>query len=117
MKLNSAKCSFGMEEGKSLGVIVTDAGFKANPDKVQAIARMPSPSSLKEVQTLNGRLVALNRFLANHAAKSHPFISTLRNCLKKAQFKWTAEAEKAFLEVKKCLMELPTLTAPHVGEP
>ncbi|XP_076949749.1 uncharacterized protein LOC143622512 [Bidens hawaiensis] len=92
-------------------------GFKANPDKVQAIARMPSPSSLKDVQTLNGRLVALNRFLVNHAAKSKPFVSTLRNCLKKAHFKWTPKAEKAFLEVKKCRMELPTLTAPQDGEP
>ncbi|XP_076943934.1 putative mitochondrial protein AtMg00860 [Bidens hawaiensis] len=100
MKLNPAKCSFGMEKGKFLGVIVTAAGFKANPDKIQAVACMPSPSSLKEVQTLNGRLVAPNRFLANHAAKSYPFVSTLRNCLKKAQIKWTAEAEQAFLEVK-----------------
>ncbi|XP_076935909.1 uncharacterized protein LOC143602801 [Bidens hawaiensis] len=37
-----------MDEGKFLGVIVTGAGFRANPDKVQAVARMPSPSSLKE---------------------------------------------------------------------
>ncbi|XP_076915799.1 uncharacterized protein LOC143575267 [Bidens hawaiensis] len=106
-----------MEEGKFLGLIVTGTGFKANPDKIQAVARMPSPTSLKEVQTLNGRLVALNRFLANHAAKSYPFISTLRNCLKKAQFRWTPEAEQAFQEVKKCLTKLPTLTAPHAGEP
>ncbi|XP_076928851.1 uncharacterized protein LOC143592965 [Bidens hawaiensis] len=56
MKLNPAKCSFGMEEGKFLGVIVTGAGFKANLDKVQVVARMPTPSSIKEVQTLNGRL-------------------------------------------------------------
>ncbi|XP_076909684.1 putative mitochondrial protein AtMg00860 [Bidens hawaiensis] len=100
MKLNPAKCSFGMEEGKFLGVIITGGGFKAHPDKVQEVARRPSPLSLKEVQTLNGILVAPNRFLANHAAKSYPFVSTLRNCLKKAHFKWTAEAEKAFLEVK-----------------
>ncbi|XP_076904305.1 uncharacterized protein LOC143559665 [Bidens hawaiensis] len=117
MNLNPAKCSFGMEKGKVLGVIVTGAGFNANPDKVHAVARMPSPSSLIEVQTHNGRLVALNRFLANHAAKSYPSVSTLINCLKKAHFKWTVEAEQAFLEVKKCLMELPTLTAPHAGEP
>ncbi|XP_076919175.1 uncharacterized protein LOC143579885 [Bidens hawaiensis] len=117
MKLNPAKCSFGMEEGKFIRVIVTGAGFKANPDKVQAVARIPSPFSLKEVQTLNGRLVALNRFLANHAAKSYPFVSTLRNYLKKAKFRWITEAEQAFLEVKKCLMELPTLTAPYAGEP
>ncbi|XP_076928452.1 putative mitochondrial protein AtMg00860 [Bidens hawaiensis] len=92
-------------------------GFKANPDMVQEIVRMPSPSSLKEVQTLNGIFVALNRFLADHAAKSYPFVSTLCNYLKKEHFKWTPEAEKAFLEVKKCLMELPTLAAPHEGEP
>ncbi|XP_076937945.1 uncharacterized protein LOC143605864 [Bidens hawaiensis] len=41
----------------------------------------------------------------------------MRNCLKKAQFRWTPEAEQAFQEVKKCLIELPTLTAPHAGEP
>ncbi|XP_076910218.1 uncharacterized protein LOC143567786 [Bidens hawaiensis] len=117
MKLNPAKCSFGMEEGKFLGVVVIGNGFKANPDKVQAVSRMPSPLSLKEVQTLNGRFIALNRFRANHAAKSYPFVSTLKNCLKKAYFKWTAEVEQAFQEVNKCLMELPTLTAPYEGEP
>ncbi|XP_076947383.1 putative mitochondrial protein AtMg00860 [Bidens hawaiensis] len=112
MKPNPSKWSFGMEEGKFLGVIVTSAGFKANPDKVQAIVQMNSPSSLKEVQTLNRILVALNRFLANHASKSFPFVSTLLNFLKKAHFKWIVEAEQAFMEVKKCLMELPTLSAP-----
>ncbi|XP_076934168.1 uncharacterized protein LOC143600328 [Bidens hawaiensis] len=56
-------------------------------------------------------------FLDAYKAKSYPFVSTLRHCLKKAQFIWTAKAEQAFLEVKKCLMELPTLTAPYAGEP
>ncbi|XP_076905562.1 uncharacterized protein LOC143561329 [Bidens hawaiensis] len=55
MKLNPSKCSFGMEEDKFLGVLVTSVGFKANPYNVQAITRMPSPSSLKEVQALTGR--------------------------------------------------------------
>ena len=34
IKLNPAKCSFGMEEGKFLGFIVTKDGFKVNPEKV-----------------------------------------------------------------------------------
>ncbi|XP_035830036.1 uncharacterized protein LOC110906998 [Helianthus annuus] len=93
IKLNPAKCSFGMEEGKFLGFIVTKDGFKVNPEKVQAIERMPSPASIKDMQKLAGRLAALNRFLANHAAKSFPFIKTLRNCMKKTQFQWTPEAE------------------------
>ena len=113
IKLNPGKCSFGMEEGKFLGFIVTKDGFKVNPEKVQAIERMPSPSTMKDMQRLAGRLAALNRFLANHAAKSYPFIKTLRNCLKKEQFQWTAEAENAFREMKECLIQLPTLTAPR----
>ena len=116
MKLNPSKCTFGVEEGKFLGVMITKDGFKVNPEKVEAILSMPSPSTMKEVQKLNGKLVAINRFLANHASKSTPFVNTLRNCLKKSQFKWTPEAEQAFSEIKECLINLPALTAPLPGE-
>ncbi|XP_022024891.1 uncharacterized protein LOC110925233 [Helianthus annuus] len=78
---------------------------------------MSSPASIKEMQRLAGRLAALNRFLENHAAKSYPFISTLRNCVKKRQFQWTLEAEKAFQQMKECLIQLPTLTALRKDEP
>ncbi|XP_076926318.1 uncharacterized protein LOC143589447 [Bidens hawaiensis] len=117
MKLNPGKCSFGMEEGKFLGVIVKNGGFKANPEKLEAVLKKPSPKSVKQVQTLNGRLVALNRFLSSHAEKSFPFVSTVRNCLKKSQLRWTEEAETTFQEIKSRLEELPTLTAPKAGEP
>ncbi|XP_022032429.1 uncharacterized protein LOC110933519 [Helianthus annuus] len=117
MKLNPAKCSFGMEEGKFLGFVVTNGGFKVNPEKVQAIERMPSRRTIKEMQRLVGRLAALNRFLSNHAAKSYPFISTLRNCVKKQEFKWTPEAETAFQQMKECLIKLPTLTVLFEKEP
>jgi hypothetical protein len=36
------------------------------------------PASLKEVQTLNGGLVAINRFIAKHAERSLPFIAILK---------------------------------------
>jgi hypothetical protein len=49
MKLNPKKCSFGMEVGQFLGVMVTKEGFNANPDKVRAVIEMPSPPTLKEV--------------------------------------------------------------------
>ncbi|XP_022032796.1 uncharacterized protein LOC110933903 [Helianthus annuus] len=106
-----------MEEGKFLGFIVTKDGFKVNPEKVQTIQLMPSPATVKEMQRLAGRLAALNRFLANHAAKSYPFISTLRNCGKKTPFQWTPEAEAAFKQMKEYLIQLLTLTAPKEKEP
>ncbi|XP_035844008.1 uncharacterized protein LOC118490461 [Helianthus annuus] len=116
IKLNPKKCSFGVEEGKFLGVVVTRDGFKANPEKVAAIARMPSPRTLKEAQALNGRLVAINRFLARHAEKSLPFIKTLKDCLNKKNFKWTNEAEEALQDMKRFIEGLPMLTAPRPNE-
>jgi hypothetical protein len=94
-----------MEVGQFLGVMVTKEG-KANPDKVRAVVEMPSPSTLKEVQSLNGRLAALNRFLARHAESSMQFISTLRKCLTKNAFQWTSEAEQAFQEMNRYLSKL-----------
>ena len=50
MKLNPAKCAFGVSTGKFLGIIVNCRGIEANPDKIKAVLDMPSPSSIKEVQ-------------------------------------------------------------------
>ncbi|GJZ20278.1 reverse transcriptase domain-containing protein, partial [Tanacetum coccineum] len=43
MKLNPKKCSFGVEEGKFLGYMVTSEGIRANPAKTRDIAEMKSP--------------------------------------------------------------------------
>nr|XP_043620395.1 uncharacterized protein LOC122592271 [Erigeron canadensis] len=41
---------------------------------------------------------------------------TLKGCLEKQNFKWTEEAQKAFMELKNYLCQLPTMTAPKPGE-
>nr|GEV95468.1 reverse transcriptase domain-containing protein [Tanacetum cinerariifolium] len=43
--------------------------------------------------------------------KSMPFFKTLKKCMKKNDFQWTAEAEAAFKQMKKLIAKLPTLTA------
>ncbi|XP_071695609.1 uncharacterized protein [Rutidosis leptorrhynchoides] len=70
-----------------------------------------SLKSRKEVQSLTGKLAALTRFLSKAVERSLPFFQTLKNSLKKSDFKWIEEDEKAFLEMKALLKELPTLTA------
>nr|XP_043613766.1 uncharacterized protein LOC122585704 [Erigeron canadensis] len=116
MKLNPSKCSFGMEEGKFLGHIVTPKGIKANPKKIQAVIDMASPRTKKQVQSLNGKLAALARFLSKSAEWSLPFFRTLKGCLRKQDFSWSAEAEEAFKDMKKFLADLPTLTTLIPGE-
>ncbi|GJX85673.1 reverse transcriptase domain-containing protein [Tanacetum coccineum] len=64
MKLNPKKYSFGVEEGKFLGYMVTSEGITANPRKMKALADLQSLRTLKEMQSLSGKLAALNNFLA-----------------------------------------------------
>ena len=52
MKLNPAKCAFGVSAEKFLGFIVNHRGIEANPDKIKAMLDMSSLSGIKEVQRL-----------------------------------------------------------------
>ncbi|GJY54394.1 reverse transcriptase domain-containing protein [Tanacetum coccineum] len=116
MKLNPKKSTFGAEEGMFLGHVVNMKGIKACPKKAEAIIKLQSPRTLKWVHSLIGKLASLSRFLSKSAEKSIPFFKTLKNCIKKSDFQWTAEAEKAFQEMKKHIVELPLLAAPKPKE-
>ena len=64
MKLNPSKCVFGVSSGKFLGFMVSHRGIEANPDKIQAILDIKPPQSIKKVQSLTGRVAALNKFVS-----------------------------------------------------
>ena len=86
MKLNLSKCTFGVTAGKFLGFMVSQRGIEVNPEKIRAIMEMTLPTSIKEVQSLNGKVAALNRFISRVTDKCLPFFYTL-----KKSFEWTAE--------------------------
>nr|GEY03883.1 hypothetical protein [Tanacetum cinerariifolium] len=115
MNLNPKKCSFKVEEEKFLMYMVTSEGIRANPKKTKVIADMQSSWTLKEMQSLSGKLVALKRFLSRSAERSLPFFDTLKDMMKenKDEYRWTEDAEKAFEEMKKVIIELLLLTTPE----
>nr|XP_027093651.1 uncharacterized protein LOC113714052 [Coffea arabica] len=113
MKLNPKKCVFGVISGKFLGFLVSHRGIEANPDKVRAIQDMSPPRNIREVQRLNGRLAALNRFLSQSAEKALPFFKVLK---KTDQFAWTEECQAAFDQLKQYLHHLPTIASPRPEE-
>ena len=47
MKLNPAKCAFGVSSGKFLGFIVNNRGIEANLNKIKPVFDMPPPSNIK----------------------------------------------------------------------
>ncbi|GKA26366.1 reverse transcriptase domain-containing protein, partial [Tanacetum coccineum] len=99
-------------EGMFLGYMISLEGIKPCPDKTEVVLQLPSPRTIKEVQSLNGKLASLNRFLSKSAEKSLPLFKTLKKCIKKSDFHWTPEAEQAFKQLKQHLSELPLLVAP-----
>ena len=111
MKLNPAKCAFGVSAGKFLGFIVNHRGIEANPDKIKAVLDMPSPSGIKEVQRLTGRIAALSRFVSRASDKCQPFFQVLKKA-----FQWDAKCEEAFTPLKTYLSSPPILVSPIEGE-
>ena len=86
MKLSPTKCVFRVTTGKFLGFMVSQRGIVVNPEKVQAIMELEPSRTVKEVQRLNGKIAALNRFISKATDKCLPFFRTLRK-----SFKWTGE--------------------------
>ena len=78
MKLNPSKCAFGVSSGKFLDFMVSRRRIKANPEKVRAILEMSSSKTIKEVQSLIGRVATLNRFVSKATDKCLPFFKTLK---------------------------------------
>ena len=111
MKLNPAKCIFGVSVEKFLGFIVNNQGIEANPDKIKVVLDMPSPSSIKEVQRLTGRIGALSRFVSRASDKCQPLFQVLKKA-----FQWDAQCEEAFVVLKTYLSSPPILVSPFEGE-
>jgi hypothetical protein len=114
IKLNPAKCAFGIPSGKLLGFLVSHRGIEANPDKVKAIEEMHPPHNLKEMQRLAGCMATLGHFIARSGEKALPFFKLMKRT---GKFEWTPEADKAFIKLKRYLMSPPIMVAPMFYEP
>ncbi|XP_065007630.1 uncharacterized protein LOC135674021 [Musa acuminata AAA Group] len=113
LRLNPAKCAFGVTSGKFLGFIIHERGIDANPEKIQAIIDMQPPRTIRDLQRLNGRLVALSRFLSRSGDRCLPFFQALKD---PKNFRWTTECERAFEQMKQHLANLPRLASVSPGE-
>jgi hypothetical protein len=113
IKLNLAKCTFGVPSGKLLGFLMSHRGIEANPDKVKAIEEMRPSCNLKEMQRLAGCIAALGHFITRSGEKALPFFKLMKRT---GKFEWTPEADKAFAEMKRYLTSPPIMVAPTFRE-
>ena len=75
---------------------------------------MRSPTIIKEVQRLIGRLTAISRFLPKLAEQTQPIVQLLK---KFARFTWTEDCEQNFQKLKTTLTSPPILHKSDTRQP
>lgn len=113
LKLNVDKCHFCQTEMKYLGHVVNADGISTDPDKVKAILEFPRPTKVKTLRSFLGLASWYRRFVDKFARITAPLTVLLK---KNVRWKWEAEQENAFLELKRRLTTTPILACPDFNK-
>ena len=105
--LNKNKLKLRITEVPFMGHIFSDQGLKIDPDKVNAVLKMPRPEDVEGVQRLNGFVNYLAKFLPRLADHMEPIRRLTRQ---DTEFSWTEEQEDAYREVKRLVTTAPVLS-------
>lgn len=114
LRLNPAKCVFGLRQVKLLGYIVSADGLAADPDKVNAIARMGPPQNLAETRSFLGMSGYYRTCIRDYARIAEPLVELTR---KNVRFKWTERRQRAFEDLKQDLVSDSVMAHPQTDKP
>ncbi|XP_062100745.1 uncharacterized protein LOC133806667 [Humulus lupulus] len=113
MKLNPSKCVFGVSSGQFLGYVVSQRGIEANPTQIASLSEVKEPRTIRDIQALTDKVVALSRFISRMSDRCQPFLQ----CIKKStNTTWGPEQKKALEELKTYLSSPPILSSPIANE-
>ena len=114
LQLRRDKCFFLRDELDYLGHLVSKHGVQPNPDKVNAIAKMPAPKDVRELRTFLGMAGFYRRFVAKFAEIGAPLYALLRDGV---EFKFDEPQLTAFRRLKAALASSPVLVYPDFTRP
>nr|GEV71993.1 DNA-directed DNA polymerase [Tanacetum cinerariifolium] len=107
--LNWEKCHFMVKEGIVLGHKFSKSGIEVDRAKVDVIAKLPHPTSVKGVQSFLGHAEFYRRFIQYFSKIARPITHLLE---KETSFIFSKDCIKAFNISKKKLTEALILVAP-----
>ncbi|GKB76862.1 reverse transcriptase domain-containing protein [Tanacetum coccineum] len=107
--LNWEKCHFMVKEGIVLGHKISKSEIEVDKAKVDVIAKLPHPTSVKGVRSFLGHAGFYRRFIQDFSK----IVRTMTHLLEKeTPFIFSKECIEAFNILKKKLTEAPILVAP-----
>ncbi|GKD23006.1 reverse transcriptase domain-containing protein [Tanacetum coccineum] len=107
--LNWEKCHFMVKEGIVLGHKISKSGIEVDKAKVDVIAKLPHPTSVKGIRSFLGHAGFYHRFIQDFSKIARPMTHLLE---KDTPFILSNECVESFNILKKKLTEAPILVAP-----
>ncbi|GKA18334.1 reverse transcriptase domain-containing protein [Tanacetum coccineum] len=107
--LNWEKSHFMVKEGIVLGHKISKSGIEVDRAKVDVIAKLPHPTSVKGIRSFLGHAGFYRRFIQDFSKIARPMTHLLE---KDTPFIFSKECIEAFNILKKKLTEAPILVAP-----
>lgn len=118
LKAKLEKCCFSRKEVQYLGHLISHEGVSTDPAKVSAAANWPHPTNVSELRSFLGFASYYRRFVEGFsqlAAPLHRLVAELAGTkMRKGHGPllngaWTDSSEQSFQELKRRLMNSPTL--------
>ena len=107
--LNWEKCHFMVKEGIVLGHKISHRGIEVDTAKVDAIAKLPPPSSVRAIRSFLGHAGFYRRFIKDFSKIARPLTRLLE---KDMPYDFTSECLHAFNTLKEKLTQAPIMVAP-----
>ncbi|KAI0496743.1 hypothetical protein KFK09_023067 [Dendrobium nobile] len=108
-----SKCEFWLRSISFLGHVISGEGIFVDPQKIQAVADWPRPTTVFEVRSFLGMARYYRKFVKGFSQISTPLT---RLTQKSVPFVWTPECEASFQRLKDCLTSAPVLALPSGTE-
>ncbi|GJR00511.1 reverse transcriptase domain-containing protein [Tanacetum coccineum] len=114
LALNWEKSHFMVKEGIVLGHKISKKGIEVDKAKIDVIAKLPHPTTVKGIRSFLGHAGFYRRFIKDFSKISRPMTHLLE---KNTPFIFFEECIQAFKTLKKKLTEAPILIAPEWDQP
>ena len=106
LRVKPAKCRFMESSVEYLGHRIDASGVHTTTQKVDAILKAPVPQNTQQLRSFLGLLHYYGKFLQDLSSLLHPLNRLLKS---NAQWKWSADCQKAFEQAKNQLASAPVL--------
>lgn len=114
LKLNKSKCKIRTPEIRYIGHILSAEGLKPDPEKVRAVAQIPTPENKQALMRFMGMIQYLAKFIPNMAEVSAPLRKLLESDV---DWHWEDGQVRSFEKLKSLLTHAPTLKFYDVQKP